>query len=193
MIATVVVVWTGNVKEAYLREGIASANERAESAREHAAQLELRVAEAKKLAAPRNIRGQDKDHVKAALESFRGTPYDLSFPPIADHSPEPSLLEPGSMLIDHLMVILSNLCGWELHSIEGGVTKVPLPKSERLLTFDTGVAADHFEVPAPAADRPAAGFQCRHCSRNHCHQRFLRCSMLVTHGRSPAALADRHT
>jgi hypothetical protein len=41
------------------------------------------------------------------------------------------------MLIDHLMVILSNLCGWELRSIEGSIPKVPLPKPERLLTFDT--------------------------------------------------------
>jgi hypothetical protein len=43
------------------------------------------------------------------------------------------------MLVDHLMVILSNLCGWELRSIEGSISKVPLPRAERLLTFDTGL------------------------------------------------------
>src|SRR6478752_5646573 len=135
-VSTVLVVWMGNAKEAYLKEGIALANERAETAKEHAAQLELRVAEAKKLAGPRNIRGQDKEHLKAALEVFPGTPYDLSFPTITDHGPSPNFLEPGSMLIDHLMVILSNLCGWELRSIEGKIPKVALPLAHRLLTAD---------------------------------------------------------
>ena len=40
------------------------------------------------------------------------------------------------MLIDHLMVILSNLCGWELRSIEGKIPKVALPLAHRLLTAD---------------------------------------------------------
>ncbi len=136
----------------------AKANERANVAAERAATLEkaaaelqLQVEEAKKLAGPRNIRGKDQDHIKAALESFRGTPYDLSFPPIGDHASllAPSLLEPGSFLIDHLIVTLSRLSGWELRSVEGNIPKAPLPAGPASLSLDSTTFTDGQKVAIP--------------------------------------------
>jgi hypothetical protein len=103
-----------------------------------AAELAVRVEEAKKLADPRTLNQKDQDHIKAGLESFRGTPYDLSFPPIAGPSGfeqrELLRLEPGSYLINHLIGTLAS-AGWELHSVEGNVSKMPLPFTQAIMSL----------------------------------------------------------
>jgi hypothetical protein len=79
------------------------------------------------LAGPRDIRSrEDIEEIKHALSPFRGTPYDLTIPPIIDRFPFPRLLEPGSSLILHLIVSLK-MSGWELRSVEGSIPKAVLP------------------------------------------------------------------
>ena len=125
------------------------AAERAASLEKEAAELQLKVEEAKKLAGPRNIRGKDRDQITAALEAFQGTPYDLSFPPIGDHAPLPNLLEPGSFLIDHLIVTLSMLSRWKLCSVEGKVPKTPLPAPLATLSLDPATFKEGQKVTVP--------------------------------------------
>ena len=81
------------------------------------------------LAGPRNIHPEDdRAALTAALEPFRGTPYDLSIPPINNRSPlQQELLEPGSFLVGDLILVLSVLSGWKLQSVEGDILKAPLP------------------------------------------------------------------
>src|SRR5262249_22583793 len=99
-----------------------------------------RAAEAQKLAGPRNIREPDRAKIRKRLEQFRGAPYDLTIPPNTSPLLLPPLLEPGSFLVDHLIVTLSILCGWELKSVEGSIPKARLPFPLALSsTFREGV------------------------------------------------------
>jgi hypothetical protein len=119
--------------------------------------VEAQVADAKregieagKRAGPRNIRGDDRGKMKSALETYRGTPYDLTFAPINDPAPfQFNLLEPGSFLISDLVVVLTKLSGWELHSVEGSIPKAPMPSTIAVMSLDsdTITSGKSFTVP----------------------------------------------
>ena len=115
---TVGTIILSGIREEFSNKSITDAQQRAD--------------QAKKLAGPRNIVGADKEYLKAQLEKYRGISYDLTLPPL-QYNPFPTFVEQGSQLPEHLIVILTNLCGWELRSVEGSVKKVALPTQQRLL------------------------------------------------------------
>jgi hypothetical protein len=88
---------------------VAEANARAKEA-------ELEIA---KLKAPRQLTSEEVDGIAAALKPLGGFPYDLSVP---------TLLEPGSTLINGLVLAL-NKAGWELRSMQGNVEALPIDSS----------------------------------------------------------------
>ena len=79
VIATLVVVWMGNVKEEYLRRDIAGAHERGKAAEERAAEAN-KIAEQERLArvkieeklAPRRITQKDQQYISTQISEFKG-------------------------------------------------------------------------------------------------------------------------
>ncbi len=112
------------------------------------ANIGARVEEARKLAGPRTLNDKDQNNIKAALEPFRGTSYDLSFPPIVGPAFERPLLqlEPGSYLINHLIGTLAS-AGWELRSVEGSVPKTLLPSGQAFMSLGVAEVKPNASIP----------------------------------------------
>jgi hypothetical protein len=78
VISTVLVVWTGNTKEEYLRRDLANTNERAAKAEDHAAQANLELA---KLKAPRSLSSEQQKQISEKLRVFGGLEFDVALDP----------------------------------------------------------------------------------------------------------------
>ncbi len=74
VLSTVLLVWMGNVKEAYLRQELANTNLRAANAEQRAADATLELARIK---TPRSL--TNIPELVASLEPFKGTEYMFSF------------------------------------------------------------------------------------------------------------------
>jgi hypothetical protein len=99
-------------------------NEQVASAIDRASKAELEIA---KLKAPRQLTGEEIDRIGAVLKPLGAFPYDLSVP---------TLLEPGSTLINCLVLAL-NKAGWTLRSMQGNVEMIPPdnPSSQTVAAF----------------------------------------------------------
>lgn len=106
VIATVLVVWMGNVKEEYLRRDLASTNERAANAEERAAEANLELA---RLKAPRTLTAEQKNRISERVRKFPGTIFDATTYPG----------EPEAVAFTNIISELLEAAGWTLNPRRG--------------------------------------------------------------------------
>lgn len=126
VVATILIVWMGNIKEGYLRRGFADANARAEEAKaeaaasqQRAAQAEERAAESKlalaRFRAQRKLTPDQRKEFIAKLKEFSGTAFDIAG---SSHETLVFALSIESVLTE---------AGWDRKSWTGGGNPITLP------------------------------------------------------------------
>jgi hypothetical protein len=82
IVATVLVVWMGGVKERYLQQHLADTNERAAQANERASKADERAAQANlelaKLKTPRSLTAEQQARISEALKPFGKKQFDVA-------------------------------------------------------------------------------------------------------------------